>query len=348
METFKPSIRAIITTIFKKWNIKISINDVYDIYNESHRFYHTSENHITPMLDNIVKFNDDMKLDDNIFEILIITAIFHDIVYNPKSKTNEEDSAKFLLSMVSDATEGINTVVDTILMTKTHNFTNKIEELFCMFDLDILTKDLPELIKWEDLINKEFEWVNWKDYKRERIEVIKKFLEKRTELPIEVNHTGLQNLIYIIENKQPNIAIYAGSFAPFHLGHMNIVKKSDRLFDKVIIAKGRNDSKEINEVTFENEFKKLHNLFPTKEVITYKGLLTNLLKEQEGKITLIRGLRNGYDLEAENTMMVYMKDLYPELKIVYIPCDKEYEHISSSAIRSLEKYGDDVVKKYLP
>lgn len=348
MEIFKPSIRSLINTTFKKWNIRLSINEIYEKYSEPQRFYHTIENHIAPMLENIVKFSKEMKMDNDMLETLIVTAIFHDIVYNPKSKTNEKDSANFLLSVVYEVNDKVQTVVDTIHMTKTHNFSNKIEELFCVFDLDILTKSLPELLKWEELIYKEFEWVNWKDYKRERIELIKKIIEKRTELPIQVNYTGLQDLIYIIENKQPNIAIYAGSFNPFHLGHMNILKKAENIFDKVIIAKGRNDSKEINEIIFEGEFKKLQNLFPTKEILTYRGLLTNLLKEQEGRITLIRGLRNGFDLEAENTLMCYMKDLYPELKVIYIPCDREFEHISSSAIRSLEKYGDDIIRKYLP
>ena len=120
------------------------------------------------------------------------------------------------------------------------------------------------------------------------------------------------------------------------------------IFDKVIIAKGRNDSKNIDEELFTKEFNKLVELYPTKEIVEYSGLLTDLLKEQEGNITLIRGIRNGNDLEAENTLITYMKDLFPELKVVYLPCNKEFEHISSSAIRSLRKHGDDLVKKYLP
>jgi len=348
METFKPSIRAIINTIFKNWNINMSINDIYEKYSEPHRYFHTVENHLLPMLESIIKFNDEFKMKQVMFETLIVTAIFHDIVYNSKSKTNEKDSSRFLLSVVNEATKNVNVVVDTINMTKTHTFKNKIEELFCRFDLEILTKSLPELLKWEEQIYKEYEFVNWKDYKTARIELIKGFLADRAELPIEINWSGLENLIYIIENKEPNIALYAGSFNPFHLGHMNIVHKAEKLFDKVIIAKGRNDSKDINEIVFDTEFKKLQSLFPTKEVITYKGLLSELLKSQEGRITLIRGLRNGYDLDAENTLMTFVKDMYPELKVVYIPCDKQYEHISSSAIRSIDKYGNAYVKRYLP
>lgn len=348
METFKPTVKAIINSTLKKWNINLSINDIYEKYNEPHRFYHNIDNHLSPMLESIIKYNDDMK--PQVFEILIITAIFHDIIYNPKSKSNEEDSVKFFISTISENNEITNSVIDTILMTKTHKHNNEIEELFCRFDLEILTKELPELLKWEEQIYKEYEFVNWKEYKSSRINVIRNFIEtvNLSTVNFPINHKGLEHLIYIIENKEPNVAIYAGSFNPFHLGHMNIVRKAEKLFDKVIIAKGRNDSKDVNEIIFETEFKKLQNLFPTKELITYKGLLAELLKEQLGKITLVRGLRNGYDLDAENTLMTFVKDMYTELQIVYIPCDKEYEHISSSTIRSLEKYGDSYIEKYLP
>ena len=58
-----------------------------------------------------------------------------------------------------------------------------------------------------------------------------------------------------------------------------------------------------------------------------------------GDVTLIRGLRNSTDLQYELTQYRFLQELKPDIKVVSIFCDKEYEHISSSAIRNLSKYG---------
>ena len=334
--------KNIINTILTKWEMNITFQEITDRWNESHRHYHTME-HLNQILNDI--FDIDVLTQEET-EILVMSALFHDIIYNPKSRDNESSSSVFFqfACKMSKMGEKEKIVRDIILMTKEHNPKTKLEKIFCDLDLKILSYDLPHLLKYEEQVFKEFEFVNWKTYKSKRIKLIKSFIDS----DFIVNKVGLTHLINIIENKTPNIAIYAGSFNPIHLGHTDIINKGEMIFDKVIIAKGRNDSKNIDEELFTKEFNKLVELYPTKEIVEYSGLLTDLLKEQEGNITLIRGIRNGNDLEAENTLITYMKDLFPELKVVYLPCNKEFEHISSSAIRSLRKHGDDLVKKYLP
>jgi len=132
------------------------------------------------------------------------------------------------------------------------------------------------------------------------------------------------------------IGLYAGSFNPFHKGHYNILLKSKAIFDKVIIARGINPEKN-------NEFVGYPPIIANYETIMeYSGLLTDFIEELESKehdVTLIRGLRNSTDLQYELTQYRFLQELKPDIKVVSIFCDKEYEHISSSAIRMLQKYG---------
>ncbi len=67
----------------------------------------------------------------------------------------------------------------------------------------------------------------------------------------------------------------------------------------------------------------------------------------DNTITIIRGLRNATDLQFEMTQYRYLQDLMPNIQVVSFFCDKEFEHISSSGIRLLSKFGDDKVKDYL-
>jgi len=351
----KPSLRAYINNIIKEWGIKISIKEICDMWNKPHRYYHTVKNHLEPMLLEIVDRLNRESINYEIFQKLIIAALFHDIIYNPKSETNEDDSVSFLMNNVETPSKFVE-IINLIIATKNHkaNSNKELDEYYALhnmfigIDLQILRFDFTRLLKWEKQIQKEYEFVNWKTYKEKRIEILRNFIDNRNDLPISINYEGLLNLINYIETQEPKIAIYAGSFNPFHIGHLNVLEKAEKIFDKVIIAKGKNDSKKIDEIEFANELQNLKELFPYKEVITYEGLLTDLIDAQEGNITLVRGLRNGYDLVAENTLMSFMKDLLPGLQVIYLPCDKKHEHISSSSIRSLRKYGLDKVEKYLP
>ena len=86
------------------------------------------------------------------------------------------------------------------------------------------------------------------------------------------------------------------------------------------------------------------------QILDFKGLLTDIIKEQSitANITLVKGLRNGDDLDYEVNQLRFMEEMYAELKTVFIQCDKEYEHISSSALRNLERIQIGLSKKYIP
>lgn len=141
-----------------------------------------------------------------------------------------------------------------------------------------------------------------------------------------------------LQGFKPKIAVFAGSFNPFHKGHYNVLQKAERIFDKVIIAFGQNPVKD--ERTWE-----IPKSIQNRQIEHYNSLLTDLLTAVGDDPVLIRGLRNSTDFQYEQNQYRYMQELMPNINIVNIYCDKEFEHISSSGIRTLEKFNKH--QKYL-
>jgi pantetheine-phosphate adenylyltransferase len=157
------------------------------------------------------------------------------------------------------------------------------------------------------------------DYRTLRSEYLKK--QPNSEFSLE-----------FIGSFNPKIALFAGSFKPFHKGHYNILQKAERIFDKVIIAFGKNPEKDILSYKVPESIK-------NRQLEAYDGLLTDFVGSLGHEVVCIRGLRNSTDFNYEQNQYRYIQELMPEIKIVSIFCDKEFEHISSSGIRTLEKYG---------
>jgi len=149
---------------------------------------------------------------------------------------------------------------------------------------------------------------------------------------MEIN-SGVRNehIREFLQVWKPKIGLYAGSFNPFHYGHLNILEKAEKIFDKVIIAYGKNLEKK-------NEVYPRPTGISDHQIIEYDGLLTDLIDSLDYDVTLIRGLRNSTDLQYELTQFKFLQELKSDIKIVNIFCDKQFEHLSSSAIRNLLKY----------
>jgi pantetheine-phosphate adenylyltransferase len=131
-------------------------------------------------------------------------------------------------------------------------------------------------------------------------------------------------------------AIFSGSFDPFTLGHLDIVLRASKIFDEVIVAVAKSNSKnsyfsltqreEIATISSEN----IKNI----KVISFDGLLVDLLKSQNANI-IIRGLRNSSDYDYEVAMDMANKSLYKECETVYLQTSSQYAHISSSIVKSI-------------
>ena len=144
------------------------------------------------------------------------------------------------------------------------------------------------------------------------------------------------------------IALYAGSFDPITLGHMDIIKQASEIFDKVIIGVAYNPEKKgcISVSDRVNLIKEAVKNFSNCEIYSYDGLTVNFAKKHNAKV-LVRGLRNSADLEYEMQLAKINSDLANDIKTVFLTSKAEYNYISSSAVRELLSNNCDI-SKYVP
>ncbi len=141
------------------------------------------------------------------------------------------------------------------------------------------------------------------------------------------------------------IAIYPGSFDPFTYGHLDILRDSAKLFDKVIIAVGYNSEKN-GLIPVEDRVQLIRdciNVFDNVDVTSYSGLTVEFAKANNAEV-MIRGLRNTIDFEYEKNLANINSKLDNGIKTMFLLANPEHSEISSSAIRELVKYHKDLTQ----
>lgn len=134
--------------------------------------------------------------------------------------------------------------------------------------------------------------------------------------------------------------IIPGSFDPFTLGHLDVVKRASALFDKVYVAIMVNSSKQ---GTFDfAKRKKIAELscegLQNVEIITADGLLADLCRALEVR-AIVKGVRNSQDFIYEFNMAGMNKHLNDQAETLLLPCAPEFSFVSSTFVRDLIKYG---------
>ena len=143
------------------------------------------------------------------------------------------------------------------------------------------------------------------------------------------------------------VAIYPGSFDPITNGHLEIVHRAAKLFDKLVVGVYATPDKELLFSTEERVdlIRKATSKLRNVEVQSFTGLTVEFAREVGAQV-MVRGLRMTLDFEREFDMAMMNKKLYPELELVCFMAAQEYQFLSSSLLKevaSLEGAIDDLV-----
>lgn len=139
------------------------------------------------------------------------------------------------------------------------------------------------------------------------------------------------------------IAVYPGSFDPITNGHLDIIKRSSKIYDKVVVGVLNNSAKTPLFSTEERvEFiKEVTKDLDNVEVDSFGGLLVDFVKSK-GASVIVKGLRTVADFEYEFQMALLNKALNPEFETVFMMTDSKYLYISSSMVRELAGFKGDL------
>lgn len=137
------------------------------------------------------------------------------------------------------------------------------------------------------------------------------------------------------------IVVYPGSFDPITNGHLDIIQRASKIFDKVIVAVLENPEKK-NPLFNVNErvelIKRVTKDIENVEVESFKGLLIDFMRKKESKI-IIKGLRAVSDFEYEFQMALMNNKLDENIETLFMMTSSQYSYLSSSSVKQVAMYG---------
>ena len=141
-----------------------------------------------------------------------------------------------------------------------------------------------------------------------------------------------------------SIAICPGSFDPITLGHLNIIRRTSRIFDRVVVCIMHNAMKPNPMFTVEEKVdmcRRATERYPNVTVEWSDGLLAEYAKQYPGAV-IVKGLRAASDFEYEFQMNLINKKINPELETMFLTASGKYTFLSSSVVREMAYYGADL------
>lgn len=139
------------------------------------------------------------------------------------------------------------------------------------------------------------------------------------------------------------VAVYAGSFDPVTFGHLDVIERAAKIFDRLIVAIGSNAAKPSMFETSERVamLAALCRHHSHIEIASFTGLAVNFATERRA-IALVRGLRTEVDFVYEMQMALMNRSLAGHLETIFIPTAQAYGHISSTLVKEVARFGGDL------
>lgn len=141
-----------------------------------------------------------------------------------------------------------------------------------------------------------------------------------------------------------SIAICPGSFDPITLGHLNIIRRTSRIFDEVIVCVMLNSSKTSPMFSVQERAEMVRRTtarYPNVRVETPDGLLAEYAKKYKGAV-VVKGMRAASDFDYEFQMNLINKKINPDMETMFLTASEKYSFLSSSIVREMAKYGADL------
>lgn len=137
-----------------------------------------------------------------------------------------------------------------------------------------------------------------------------------------------------------NIAVYPGSFDPITNGHLDIIKRSAKIFDTLIVSVLINPGKKglFNKDERVNLIRKVISDIPNVHVESFSGLLIDFMRQRNAKV-IVKGLRTASDFEYEFQMSLMNKKLCPEIETMFMMTSAANSYLSSSAVKQVAFFG---------
>ena len=142
---------------------------------------------------------------------------------------------------------------------------------------------------------------------------------------------------------EERIALYPGSFDPLTNGHIDVIRRGARLFDRLIVAVGYNQGKDpiFSVAERMDHLRAVCRELSSVEVRSFEGLLTAAVRTFHA-VAVIRGLRAVSDFEWEFQMALMNRELEPDCETLFLMPRPEYSYLSSTMIREIARFGGDI------